>query len=97
MSESPPDASSPPLNWTSIVSLYAALALGFAGMMYWGHYRNAAWLALLGIAGGLTAYGRMREEQGAVQEARRWKQAAGLLYGVFFLWAGAVLLQLLLR
>lgn len=85
-----------PLNWTAISALYAALSLGFFWMLYWGDYRNAAWLALLGLGGGLTAYGRVQENQGAQQEAQRWKGAAGLAYGIFFLWAGSVLVRTLL-
>lgn len=65
-------------------------------MLYVGLYRNAAWLALLGTGGALTAYGRMLEARGAEQAGQRWKRAAGLAYGVFFLWVGAVLLRMLL-
>ena len=92
---SPPDESEP-LNWMSVAALYAGLLLGLGGMLYWGDYRNAAWLALLGTGGGLTAYGRVLANQGAAQTARRWKWAAGLVYGVFFLWAGTVLVRALL-
>lgn len=91
------EESSQSLNWTAIAALYAAISLGFVGMLYWGEYRNAAWLALLGTGGGLTAYGRVLENRGQVQDAQRWKWAAGLVYGVFFLWAGTVLLRTLLR
>ncbi len=91
------EESSQSLNWTAIAALYAAISLGLVWMFYWGEYRNAAWLALLGTGGGLTAYGRVLENQGEAQDAQRWKWAAGLVYGVFFLWAGTVLLRTLLR
>jgi hypothetical protein len=94
---SPSEESSQSLNWTAVAALYAAISLGFVWMLYWGEYRNAAWLALLGTGGGLTAYGRVLENRGQVQDAQRWKWAAGLVYGVFFLWAGTVLLRTLLR
>lgn len=82
-----------PLNWAAISALYAALVLGLVGLLYWGDYRNAAWLALIGTGGGLTAYGRVLEERGQNETARRWKQAAGAAYAVFFVWAGIVLLK----
>ncbi|PSQ74834.1 MAG: hypothetical protein BRD39_01100 [Bacteroidetes bacterium QH_9_64_21] len=84
------------LNWSAIAALYTGVILGLAGMLYAGLYRNAAWLALLGTGGALTAYGRLLEQRGDEQPAHRWKRAAGLVYGVFFLWAGAVLLRMLL-
>ncbi len=90
------DDSQQSLNWTAIAALYAAISLGFVWMLYWGDYRNAAWLALLGVGGGLTAYGRVLENRGAAQEAQRWKWGGGLAYGVFFLWAGTVLVRALL-
>jgi cyanate permease len=82
-----------PLNWTAIAALYAALLLGLVGLLYWGDYRNAAWLALIGTGGGLTAYGRVLEERGHQDHARRWKRAAGIVYAVFFVWAGIVLVN----
>lgn len=85
-----------PLNWTTIAALYGALLLGLGGMLYWGNYRNALWLALLGTGGGLTAYARRLKQRGAVEAASRWNFAAILAYGLFFLWAGAVLLRTLL-
>lgn len=94
---SDPDDPPQPLNWTAIAALYAAIALGFVWMLYWGEYQNAAWLALLGMGGGLTAYGRVLERRGAVRRARHLKWISGLVYGVFFLWAGAVLLRTLLH
>ena len=51
---SDPDDPPQPLNWTAIAALYAAIALGFVWMLYWGEYQNAAWLALLGMGGGHT-------------------------------------------
>ena len=92
---SPPDESEP-LNWTAVAALYAGLLLGLGGLLYWGDYRNAAWLALLGVGGGLTAYSRVLENRGAAHEAQRWKWMGGLAYGVFFLWAGTVLVRALL-
>lgn len=97
MSAPPPENTQRPLNWTTVAALYAALSLGLIGMLYWGDYRNAAWLALIGAGGGLTAYGRVLDHRGRSTAAQRWKWAGGLLYGVFFLWAGTVLLRLLLR
>lgn len=88
--------STEPLNWTAIAALYAGLVVGLGWMLYWGDYRNAAWLVLLGTGGGLTAYGRVLANRGAKQTAQRWKWAAGFVYGAFFLWAGVVLLQTLL-
>lgn len=96
MHPSSSDYSDESLNWTAIAALYAGIFLGLAGMLYAGLYRNAAWLALLGTGGALTAYGRVLDVRGAEQTAQRWKWAAGLAYGVFFLWAGAVLLRMLL-
>ncbi len=90
------DNSDESLNWTAIAGLYAGLLLGLGGMLYSGLYRNAAWLALLGTGGALTAYSRVLENRGVEQAAHRWKRAAGLVYGVFLLWAGAVLVRLLL-
>lgn len=87
------NTSSEPLNWTLVAALYLALGLGLVWMLYWGDYRNAAWLVLLGTGGGLTAYGRVKENQGAEQAAQRLETAAGLLYAVFFVWAAGVLIQ----
>lgn len=94
MSSSEHDSSEQPLNWTAVAALYVALALGLLWMLYWGDYRNAAWLVLLGTGGALTAYGRVKENQGAEEEAQRWKGFAGLVYAVFFVWAGTVLVRL---
>ncbi|MFB6271508.1 MAG: hypothetical protein ABEL51_01305, partial [Salinibacter sp.] len=76
------------LNWLNVTALYAALLLGLGGLLYWGNYRNAAWLALLGTGGAFTAYARILEHRGASQVASRWNGAAALVYGIFFLWAG---------
>ena len=84
-----------PLNWTAIAALYAALGLGLVGLLYWGDYRNAAWLALIGAGGGLTAYGRVLEGRGQEESAQRWKWVAGVSYAVFFVWAGIVLVNTL--
>ncbi len=97
MPASSPDRSAEPPDWPVVSALYAALLLGIGGMLYWGDYRNAAWLTLIGTGGGLTAYGRLLDSQEAPEAGRRWKWAAGVVYGVFFLWAGAVLARVLLR
>jgi len=97
MSTSSHEDSPESLNWTAIAALYAAISLGIVWALYGGEYRNAAWLILLGTGGGLTAYGRVLERRGAAQTALRWKRAAGLVYGIFFLWAGFVLVRTLLR
>jgi len=81
------------LNWPAVAALYAGLLLGLAATLYWGDYRNAAWLGLIGGGGALTAYGRVLAGRGQVEQARRWKWAAGVAYAVFFVWASAVLLQ----
>lgn len=86
-------SSTSPLNWTAISALYVALLLSLVWMLYWGDYRNAAWLVLIGIGGGLTATGRVKESAGEGREARRWKRAGALAYAVFFVWAGTVLLR----
>lgn len=93
MSSSEHGSSEQPLNWTVVAALYVALALALVWMLYWGDYRNAAWLVLLGTGGALTAYGRVKEKQGAEKEAARWKGVAGLVYAVFFVWAGTVLFR----
>ncbi|MFB6098874.1 MAG: hypothetical protein ABEK84_07175 [Salinibacter sp.] len=95
MTRPTPDASSS-LNWTAVAALYAALSVGLAGTLYAGQYRNAVWLALLGTGGGLTAYSRVLEGRGEEDEARRWSWTAGLVYAVFFLWTGIVLVRALL-
>jgi hypothetical protein len=95
-SASPDNAPEAP-DWTVVAVLYLALALGIGGLLYVGNYRNAVWLALIGTGGGLTAYGRVLQARGRSAAGRRWTWAAGAVYGVFFLWAGAVLLRALLR
>lgn len=80
----------------AIAALYAGLAFGVVVMLIAGQYRNAAWLGLLGVAGGCTAYGRVLQRRGRGTLAKRWKWASGVVYGVFFVWAGTVFLQALL-
>jgi hypothetical protein len=87
------DEGSQSLNWTAVAALYAGLSLGLVGMLYWGAYRNAAWLALIGTGGGLTAYARVLEARGQDRRARRWSWASGVAYAVFFGWAGTVLVR----
>jgi hypothetical protein len=89
-------ASESSLNWTAIAALYAGLVFGTGVLLLAGQYRNAAWLGLLGAAGGCTAYGRVLEQRGRTTIARWWKWASGLLYGGFFVWAGTVFLRTLL-
>lgn len=91
-----PSASESNLNWTAIAALYAGLVFGMGVLLLAGQYRNAAWLGLLGCAGGCTAYGRVLTQQGRTQAAKWWKWASGVLYAVFFLWAGAAFLRALL-
>lgn len=91
-----PDAPNASLNWLAVGALYTAVGLGLIGTLYWGQYRNAAWLALLALGGGLTAYARVLKQQQAEQAAQRWNRAAGLVYAVFFVWAGTVLMRTLL-
>jgi len=86
--------SSEPLNWPAIVALYAALLLGLGWMLYWGDYRNAAWLLLIGTGGALTAYGRVLERRGDADVGRLWTWAGAFVYAVFFVWAGTVLFQI---
>lgn len=81
------------LNWTAVAALYAGLSAGIAWMLYGGHYRNAVWLILIGTGGGLTAYARLLEERDRAEDAQSWHWAAGAVYAVFGLWAGAVLLR----
>lgn len=87
------DAATHALNWPAVAALYIALCAGIAGMLYWGDYRNAAWLALIGTGGALTAVGRVLEERGKEGQAQRWQWAAGAAYAVFFVWAGSVLVR----
>lgn len=82
-----------PLNWKAIVALYAALLLGIGWLSYWGDYRNATWLALIGTGGGCTAYGRVLALQGRETASHRWKWGGAVFYAVFFVWAGSVLLE----
>lgn len=87
------DSSRRPINWTAVKALYAAITLGIVWMLYWGDYRNAAWLVLIGVGGGLNAYGRLLEERGAADRAKTWQWAGGLVYAVFLGWAVYVLIQ----
>lgn len=92
------DESHPKLfNWTAIAALYLALACGLVWMLYWGDYRNAAWLVLLGTGGAFTAYGRVQERRGREARASQWKTVAALVYLTFAVWAGVVLLQAWIR
>ena len=84
------------LNWTAIAALYAGLVFGIGIMLLAGQYRNAARLGLLGCAGGCTAYGRVLTRRDRAQAAKWWNRASGVLYAVFFLWAGTVFLRALL-
>lgn len=81
------------LNWTAVAALYAGLSVGIVWLLYWGDYRNAVWLGLIGMGGALTAYGRVLEGRGQDEEARWWKWAASVVYVVFFVWAGSVLVR----
>jgi hypothetical protein len=95
-SPSAPESSEPSLNWTAIAALYVGVAFGIGAMLLAGQYRNAAWLALLGCAGGCTAYGRVLRRRGQGRIAKRWKWASGVLYAAFFVWTGTVFLRTLL-
>jgi hypothetical protein len=87
------DSVEPGLNWAAVAALYAALLLGMGALLYGGDYRNAAWLALIGTGGALTAYGRVLDGRGQTRRAQRWQWAAGAVYAVFFVWAGSVLVR----
>lgn len=90
MSDSKPSSSSePPLNWTTVVALYAALSLGILWMLYWGEYRNVIWLLLIGTGGACSAYGRVLSDR-EDERGDLWQWAGALFYLVFFLWGGAV-------
>ncbi len=82
------------LNWAAVAALYAGLGLGLVAALYWGDYRNAAWLGLIGTGGALTAYGRVLDQRGQENRAQQWEWAAGAVYAVFFVWAGTVLFEL---
>lgn len=93
MSESESSTSSePPLNWTVVGALYAALSLGILWMLYWGEYRNVVWLILIGMGGACSAYGRVLSHR-EKEEGELWQWAGALFYLVFFLWAGTVLFR----
>lgn len=83
------------LNWLAIAALYLGLILGIGWLMYWGDYRNAVWLILIGIGGGFTAYGRVLETDGRKAQAQRWQWAGAVAYLMFILWAGIVLIRTL--
>ena len=87
------DSGQPGLNWPAVAALYAGLLLGMGALLYGGDYRNAAWLGLIGAGGALTAYGRVLEGRGETKSAQWWKRGAAAVYGVFFVWAGSVLIR----
>lgn len=82
------------LHWPTVAAVYAGLGLGIAWLLYWGDYRNAAWLGLIGAGGACTAYSRVLEGRGEAS-AERWQWGGVVFYAAFFLWAGSVLLQTL--
>jgi len=81
------------LNWWAVAALYAGLTLGLVWLIYEGTYRNAAWLLLIGMGGGCSAYGRVLSARGQEESARRWHRGGAVFYVVFFLWAGTVLVK----
>jgi hypothetical protein len=89
------DASSTdaPINWMGIAAVYAGVVLGIGWMVYWGDFRNAAWLVLIGTGGGCTLYGRLLHRRGEEEAAGTWKVVGAAFYLVLFAWAGWVLLQ----
>lgn len=93
MSDEQPSSSEPPLNWTAVGALYAALSLGILWMLYWGEYRNVIWLLLIGTGGGCSAYGRVLSHRKEENGEELWQWAGALFYLVFFLWAGTVLFR----
>lgn len=86
-------ASDESLNWVAVAALYSALLFGIIGLVYWGDYRNATWLALIGTGGGCTAYGRVLALEGKTESARWWNRGGALFYAIFAVWAGTVLLS----
>jgi len=93
MSPTDPSTEPAPLNWAAVSALYAGLFLGLLGLLYWGDYRNATWLLLIGLGGGCSAYGRVLSARGEDRSARWWNRAGALFYALFFLWAGTVLVK----
>jgi hypothetical protein len=89
---SPSTESDASINWLAIAAVYAALAVGLGWMLYWGDYRNVAWLSLIGTGGGLTLYGRVLEARGESDRAGSWKLAGAAFYLVLLVWAGWTLL-----
>jgi hypothetical protein len=83
------------INWMAVGALYAGLGLGLGALLYWGEYRNALWLLLIGSGGACTAYGRVLAGRGRSPRARWWKRAGAVFYAVFFVWAGTVLFRTL--
>ncbi len=83
------------INWMAVAALYTGLVFGVVGLLYWGAYRNAVWLLLIGTGGACTAYGRLLDDQRRSDWARWWKRAGAVFYVVFFVWAGTVLLRTL--
>lgn len=92
-SDPAPSASNAGLNWTAVWAVLAAVAIGVVAMAYWGDYRNATWLGLIGIGGALTARGRLMEAQGNPAAAAWWQRAGGVAYGVVFVWGAVVLVR----
>jgi hypothetical protein len=90
---STPNTTDDDLNWQAVTALYAALLLGIAWLLYWGDYRNATWLALIGTGGACTAYGRVLARRGRAEAAAWWKGGGAVFYVVFVVWAGSVLLD----
>lgn len=90
---STPETTDDNLNWQAVIALYAGLLLGIGWLLYWGDYRNATWLALIGTGGACTAYGRVLSLQGRAEAARWWKRGGAIFYVLFVIWAGSVLLQ----
>ncbi len=84
-----------PLHWPTVAAVYAGLVLGIAWLVYWGDYRNAAWLGLIGGGGACTAYSRVLEGRRMAARAQRWQWVGAVFYAAFFLWAGSVLLRTL--
>jgi len=93
MPSADPPAEPEPLNWSAVGALYAGLILGLVWLLYWGDYRNATWLLLIGLGGGCSAYGRVLSARGHDASARWWNRGGALFYAVFVLWAGTVLVN----
>lgn len=83
------------LHWPTVAAVYAGLLLGLAWLLYWGDYRNAAWLALIGAGGVCTAYSRVLRQRDETEAGSSWEWVSAAFYVVFFVWAGWVLVQTL--